>query len=68
MVSDADRILRDMTPAPALTDEEASLEASIRLKLEMGQRLDPDERAFLARLYADKEAGPEVIQKRLRKA
>lgn len=61
MVSDADRTLRDTAPPEPLSDEDAHLEASIRMKLDRGEALDAEERMFLARLPGEKEAGPEVV-------
>lgn len=42
-------------PRPA-SDTDAGLEASIRLKLDNGEPLDAEERAYLARLPGDDEA------------
>lgn len=61
MVSDADRTLRNTVPPGPLSENDAHLEASIRMKLERGEPLDADERDFLARLPGEKEAGPEVF-------
>lgn len=39
-----------------MDDRDAALEASIRLKLDRGEPLNDEERAFFARMPADKDA------------
>ena len=47
---------------PPMDDRDASLDASIRLKLDRGEPLDAEERAFFARMNADKEVPPGDVQ------
>lgn len=47
---------------PPMDDRDAGLEASVRMKLGRGERLDGEERAFLTRLQGDKDVPPGDVQ------
>ena len=60
-MSEGDRPRKLPVPRP-MNDHEAGLDASIRRKQERGEPLDAQERAFLARLPADKGIPPAAVK------
>lgn len=53
-----------VVPTPPPADEmDAHLDAVIRLKLDSGERLTPEEARYLARVPGDKEIKPEELRR-----